>query len=336
MLKASTIACPKCATRLRVRSLDAVSESDACPECGAPLRLAADQQSADLHAAEAEPRHPALATSESDSRRPGPAGIAATVTGLLGLVIVVPLLLNTPESKSEEGIGSTQPEQSVAPERSAATVESQKKNPGRSPGKESRPVSTATNGRPSRAETGPSAVATDSSSHLEVTPTEPFVAENADPPKPSVPDISIVPSSVKVAGGEPNSNEKSPIQQASGTREKPADPGDEKAGKTGTVPAVSRPTVSPPPTLDERLDVSIAKFELKELVTLQSLLETVEIMAELHVELSPGVSKAISDREVVFSLENTSPRGILNEAAKRTGLVVSVTGDRVTLKPADR
>lgn len=319
MLKVSTIACPVCATRLRVRSLDAVSDLDACPECGASLKATADQRSADLQATEAKPLHPALVEAGSTPWRPGPAGIAAALTGLLGLAIVVPLLVSSPESQSGDD--------------TVPGVASQ--NPGSKT--ESPPVSIAAkNGRPKAAKVKPPTAGADDSPQTELIVADPPVQEKVGEPEPAGSEISIVPDGIKVAVATKEPAEKSPIQQASVVTVEPRTPPTETPGKPKTPPAAPQPPPRPSASLGERLDVPIAKFELKNLTTLRSVVETVEVMANVQIEASSEVDEAVWERDVVFSLKDTSPRGILNEAASRSGITVTVSGDRVTLKPAAR
>ena len=319
MLKVRTIACPVCATRLRVRSLDAVSDSDACPECGASLKATADQQSADLQATEAAPLHPALVKASNSPWRPGPAGIAAALTGLLGLAIVVPLLVGSPESQSGDD--------------SVPGVASQ--NPGSQT--ESPPVSIAAKDGPLKASNvKPATAGADDSPQTEVVVAAPPAPEKVHDSVPAGSEISIVPDGIKVAVASEEPAEKSPIQQASVVTVEPRTPSADAPDKSKTPPAASQPTPTPPASLDERLDVPIAKFALKNLTTLRSVLETVEIMANIQIEASSDVDEAVWERDVAFSLDDTSPRGILNEAASRSGLTVTVSGDRVTLKSADR
>ncbi|MDA1248446.1 MAG: hypothetical protein O2820_04405 [Planctomycetota bacterium] len=319
MLKVRTIACPVCATRLRVRSLDAVSDSDACPECGASLKATADQQSADLQATEAAPLHPALVPASNSPWRPGPAGIAAALTGLLGLAIVVPLLVGSPESQSGDD--------------SVPGVASQ--NPGSQT--ESPPVSIAAKDGPLKASNvKPATAGADDSPQTEVVVAAPPAPEKVHDSVPAGSEISIVPDGIKVAVASEEPAEKSPIQQASVVTVEPRTPSADAPDKSKTPPAASQPTPTPPASLDERLDVPIAKFALKNLTTLRSVLETVEIMANIQIEASSDVDEAVWERDVAFSLDDTSPRGILNEAASRSGLTVTVSGDRVTLKSADR
>ena len=319
MLKVRTIACPVCATRLRVRSLDAVSDSDACPECGASLKATADQQSADLQATEAAPLHPALVPASNSPWRPGPAGIAAALTGLLGLAIVVPLLVGSPESQSGDD--------------SVPGVASH--NPGS--GAESPPVSIAAkDGPPKASNVKPPTGRADDSPQTELIVADSPAPEKVGEPEPAGSEISIVPDGIKVAVASEEPAEKSPIQQASGVKVEPGNQLTETPDKPKTPPAAPQPPPTPPASLDERLDVPIAKFELKNLTTLRSVLETVEVMANVRIEASSEVDDAVWERDVVFSLEDTSPRAILNEAASRSGLTVTISGDRVTLKSADR
>ena len=348
MLKVRTIACPVCATRLRVRSLDAVSDSDACPECGASLKATADQQSADLQATEAAPLHPALVPASNSPWRPGPAGIAAALTGLLGLAIVVPLLVGSPESQSGDdsvpGVASQNPgSQTESPPVSIAAKETgddsvqgvASQNPGSQT--ESPPVSIAAKDGPLKASNvKPATAGADDSPQTEVVVAAPPAPEKVHDSVPAGSEISIVPDGIKVAVASEEPAEKSPIQQASVVTVEPRTPSADAPDKSKTPPAASQPTPTPPASLDERLDVPIAKFALKNLTTLRSVLETVEIMANIQIEASSDVDEAVWERDVAFSLDDTSPRGILNEAASRSGLTVTVSGDRVTLKSADR
>jgi hypothetical protein len=323
MQKVRTIACPECATRLRVRSLDAVSDSDACPECGAPLKPTADRQSADLQAAEAAPLHPALVEPSRTPRRLGPAGIAAAVTGLVGLAIAVPLLMSSPESQSADDLPSD-----------AAPIAASKTSGSES---ESRPISIAAkDDRPDGTNSKRLVARVDGSASPEVIVVDPAVPANVVESKPTGSEIPIIPDGIKVAVGSENPTETSPIKQASGANETPGPSPDETPDTPETPSTAPRPAPRLAASLDERLDVAISKFELKKLTTLKSVLETVEIMANVQIDVSPEVDEAVSERDLVFSLENTSPRGILNEAATRSGLTVTVSGDRITLKPSAR
>ena len=255
--------------------------------------------------------------------RPGPAGIAAAVTALLGLAVGVPLLLNAPESDSV-----TTPDKSNHP-----VVGPAAKGSLSAPSAAPRQDSIVANDR--RAEL-PEVAPDDGRGSSEGTLKSLIDPENVAPANPQSPEISVVPDGIRVAVASENPAGKGPIQQASATNAERGAPSSESTERKSVSPTPSNPVAPPPPSIDERLNVPIPEFELQMPVTLKSVLETVEIMAGIRVDLSAELATADLDREVVFSLENTSPREILNEAASRVGLVVSVSGDRVSLKPADR
>ena len=329
-----TIACPKCSTPLRVRSLNAVSTTDACPECGALLKAAAERKKA-----EGESVHPALKKPEkkpesepvveadsevaaSDSKS-SPATIAAISTGILALMVIAGLSWGTPDPEPQGWVPGSDGE-------STATAPDQ-------PG----------SGEETPSGPGPSELI--ASTDPESNPKQPGESETANPDS-ALPGETVAPSEAvtkpeEEPPTEPGTEEAGPKAV---TAEGPNEPGKPESikpvvgtddGNPAPPPPGTRPTTPAPPKpkpapVEERLAFPIARFELREPVTLKSLLETVEIMAEIQIDADEAVPAATLDRLFAFSLEETSPRGILDEAAKRAGLSATLKDGRIILSKA--
>ena len=158
-------------------------------------------------------------------------------------------------------------------------------------------------------------------------PEQPEVITKPEKEPPETPGSEETGPKVVTAEGPDEPGNPESVKQVSGT-----DDGN-PAPQTPPGTPVTPPPPKPAP-VEERLAFLIAKFELSEPVTLKSLLETVEIMAEIQIEADEAVPAATLDRQFAFSLEETSPRGILDEAAKRAGLSVTLKDGRIILKKA--
>lgn len=321
-----TIACPKCSTPLRIRSLNAVSPTDQCPECGALLKAAAERKKAEgdsVHPAlkkpgkKPKPEPVAAGTNGEAESRLSPATIAAISTGVVALMVIAGLSWGTPDPEPEGWV----------------------------PGSDGEPITVAP-GQPAPGEEEPGELIASTDPERKpkrpgesVEPKTAMPGEGTDPPEtitkpevepPETPGSEKTAPKVVTAEGPDEPGTSETVKQVSGTDEgNPAPP------HPGTRPGT--PVTPPPPKpapVEERLAFPIAKFDLSEPVTLQSLLETVEIMAEIQIEADEAVPAATLDRQFAFSLEETSPRGILDEAAKLAGLTVTLKGGRIILKKA--
>lgn len=322
-----TIACPKCSTPLRVRSLNAVSPTDQCPECGALLKAAAERKKAEgdsVHPALKKPEkkpapEPVVADKDGEAgTRSSPATIAAISTGVVALMVIAGLSWGTPDPEPEGWVPGSDGESNAAAPDQPAAGEEKPSEPGEliaSTDPESKP-------KPGESET------------VEPKPGEPpeqpQVITKPGEEQPETPGSEETGPKVVTAEGPDGPGNPDSVKQVSGT-----DDGNPAPLPPGTRPGT--PATPPPPKpapVEERLAFPIAKFALSEPVALKSLLETVEIMAEIQIEADEAVPAATLDRQFAFSLEETSPRGILDEAAKRAGLSVTLKDGRIILKKA--
>ena len=316
-----TIACPKCSTPLRVRSLDAVSTADECPECGTLLKAAAERKKA-----EGDPVHPALKKPEkrlqpkavaADTAGEGefrlsPATIAAISTGVVALIVIAGLSWGTVGPEPEGWVPGSDGEPIAPVPAKATSGEEEPSEPGEliagtgaeskpMPAGESETVEPNPGDRPGQSEVN---------SKPEEEPPETLGSEAAGP---------------KVVTAE-GPGDLEWVKQISGTDGGNSAPSEARPG-TPVTPPLPKPV-----PVEERLAFSIEKFDLSQPVTLKSLLETVEIMAEIQIEVDEAIPAATFERRFAFSLEKTSPRGILDEAAKQAGLSVTLKHGRVMLE----
>jgi hypothetical protein len=100
---------------------------------------------------------------------------------------------------------------------------------------------------------------------------------------------------------------------------------------TRQIPAPPEPA---PPEPAERLRIKLATFTVMPSLPLRSLVETVEIMADIQVVFSSSVSADTIAFPVSLALEDTSAEEILREAARQAGLEISIGADSILLQPA--
>jgi len=302
--------------------------TDECPECGALLKAAAERKKAEgdsVHPALKKPEkkpapEPVVPDTDGEAgTRSSPATIAAISTGVVALLVIAGLSWGTPDPEPEGWLPGSDRESSVAVPDQPASGEEE-------PSKSGELIaSTDPEGKPKPP--GESETVEPKPDEL---PEQPEVATKPVEELPETLGSEETGPKVVTAEGPDEPGNPEPVKQVSGTDD----------GNPAPLPPGTRPgtPVTPPPAkpapAEERLAFPIAKFDLSEPVTLKSLLETVEIMAEIQIEADEAVPTATLDRQFTFSLEETSPRGILDEAARRAGLSVTLKDGRIILKKA--
>jgi len=251
-------------------------------------------------------------------RRFTPAVIAATATAVVGLTAVVSFLTQPADSRPASSAGD--PATSAAAE-SPPSVESTRDR-----------VSVASSTEPGDIEIEPPPALTASA----VETMKPGISINqVDTAIPG--SLPLLPerkpaapsgSEITTVGATLSAVENRNIQQSESETAVPS----ADSRTTGTPDTT--PPAPQPPSLAERLDVPIAAFTARPGIPVQSLIETVEVMANVSIEFSPAVPTDTVSRPVTLALRDTTPRKILSAVATRADLVIEFNADCIVLQPA--
>ena len=334
-----SVACPACRTGLRFGDAP-VRERFRCPECGEPLhatesatqiavRLASDVESEAANSNEDAAGLPEFRVSPSVT-----AGVVVAVLAVISLGTVMLSGGDDEESPNDDAlIAGVDSDSSVA-----GSEENGNERDGNDGGRQAASDSTEQDNLPGdvTSQNGNEQAQQPIAPATQVTDIDP----KTDQPGSLAADATSTPALPQENDPERPASTPGAVQQTSGevevansdTQKDETQPEDPKAEKQPAIVVVSEPPQPAPVIvpLEERLAVRLQEFRQPKPVELKTLLVDLEQMAAIEIELK-GVPSELLTKTVRLSLQNTTPREILAEAAKRVGLRVEVTDDQVRL-----